>query len=81
MARLGETDAVEVLAVDLRLILRALEAAFVTQAAWDLIDQQRQMADTQRESNGTRAIGKARDRVRGYLEEAEKENDESTSDD
>lgn len=73
MARLGDTDSVEVLAADLRLIDRALEAAYVTQAAWDLIDQQRQMGSQQRESNGTRAVQKARDRVRGYIAEAEED--------
>lgn len=68
-----DTDEIAVLVVDLRMIARALNAAYGSQASWDLLEQYRGMAETTRKSNLSRALEKSYNRVLGYIKEAEKE--------
>jgi hypothetical protein len=73
MARLENTDEVAVLAADLRKFARALNAAYGQSAAWDILNQYRNMDATPRESNLSKALKAAHNRALGYIEEAEKE--------
>lgn len=71
---LSDTDEIPVLVTDLRMVLRALNAAYGSQAAWDLLEQYRGMAEVPRKSNLARALEGAYNRVHGYITEAEKDN-------
>lgn len=70
-------DEVAVRVADLRLIDRALNAAYGAQAAWDLLNQYRGLDTVPKPSNLSKALMSARDRVNGYIDAAnEEETDE-----
>ncbi len=69
---LNDTDEIPVLVTDLRLFIRAFNAAYGSVAAWDLLEQYRQMAERPHKSNLQKALTTAHDRAQGYITEAEK---------
>lgn len=72
---MNDTDEVSVLIVDLRMVARALNAAYGSQASWDLLEQYRGMAEAPRKSNLSRALETAHNRVVGYIKDIETNDD------
>lgn len=70
---MNDTDEILVLVADLRLIARALNGAYGAQAAWDLLNQYRGLDTNPKPSNLSKALTGAHDRVVGYLEETDME--------
>ncbi len=71
---MADIDEIPVLVADLRMILRAVNSAYGAQAAWDLVHQYRGMGEgPEQPSTLTTSLERARNRVQGYLSEAEKE--------
>lgn len=68
---LNDTDEVPVLVADLKLIERALSAAYGTATAWDLLNQYRELAGRPKKSALATALQNANGRVQGYLAEAD----------
>lgn len=66
-----DTDEVPVLLADLRMFLRAVNAAANSQAAWDLLNQYRGMDTVVKESNLSKALSRARERIEGYITDIE----------
>jgi hypothetical protein len=52
------------------MFLRAVNAAYGAQAAWDLLNQYRSMHSSVKESNLSKSLTNARERIEGYIEEA-----------
>lgn len=71
-------DEIPVLVADLRTVGRALWAAYGSQVAQDLAQQYRNMEETPRQSNLTKALLQAHGRIEGYIAEGEDPEGEST---
>jgi hypothetical protein len=70
-----DTDEVAVLVADLRLFARAINSAYGSQAAWDLLNQYRGLESAPKESNLSKALKHAHKRVLGYIAEAENDDE------
>lgn len=79
MAELEDTTEIPVLAIDLRSILRAVDAAHTEAAARDIQAAAHQMNARPRYSTLTRSLDRSRKRIEGYLASAEQ--DDSSEDD